>query len=50
MQENMFNVMNNEKDGERFTWKIFNNEAQQTTAQTSCNDQSRYTDNTGENL
>ncbi len=33
MQENMFNVMNNEKDGERFTWKVFNNEAQQTTAQ-----------------
>ena len=37
MQENMFNVMNNEKDGERFTWKIFNNEAQRTTAQANCN-------------
>ena len=29
--------MNNEKDGERFTWKSFNNEAQQTTAPASCN-------------
>ncbi len=33
----MFNVMNNEEDGERFTCKIFNNDAQQTTAQASCN-------------
>ena len=29
--------MNDEKDCERFTWKIFNNEAQQATAQASCN-------------
>ena len=29
--------MNNEKECERFTWKIVNNGAQQTTAQGSCN-------------
>ncbi len=29
--------MFNEEDGERFTCQMFNNEAQQTTAQASCN-------------